>query len=165
MLISLNDPNCGGTYDIADTFLDPRLVSAAHSGAVTRLDRPPKFGGVESLARVYDPRPGYGGFYKSDYNDVVGGDVSYYYDTSVGKPFLEPLLFDGVGARVSFEPYVDPMGTFKPHYKYQPPPTRKLGLTALEDSQCHRQTLLADQMWKRNQEYPFMYFANNKKGC
>ena len=135
------------SYDFTASFSDPRLISSAHSGQRLVLDAPPLDGGTP-MSQVYACRPGYRMNY-SNYGDIGGGDVSYYYDASIGQPFIEPL-FDNRAAFIKVD-YIDPMGTLKPHYYRNANDSCGKGLTWLEDSQRQRNDLIASQLWQRNQ--------------
>lgn len=137
-------------YDYTSAFSDPRLISSAHSGQTLTLDAPVRDGTV-AMKNVYNDRFGYSMNYPS-YADIGGGDVSYYYDLSIGSPFIQPL-FDS--SRVMKVDYVDPMGTYKPHYYRNATKTCGPGLSWLADSQYFRENLLASQIWRRNQSEPF----------
>lgn len=121
------------------TSTDPRLVSSGHSGQRLVLDSPPRNGKEvcpqENLYR--------------NYGDITLGDVSYYIDKQLATPFL-PQLFTGMKNLVMKEEYVDPMGSYKPHYYICQEDTNNC-LSWLKDSQFHRQNLMASQVWRRNQ--------------
>ena len=145
-MYALNSVN---NYDFQSSFSDPRLISAAHSGHRMLLDAPVRNGDVP-MKDVYSHRPGYSMNY-ADYSDIGGGDIIYYYDIDIGVPFIKPL-FDP--SPVSKSEYIDPMGTYKPHYYRDPNKVCGRGLTWLQDSQYQRDDIIARQIWKRNQSDP-----------
>lgn len=165
-MYALNSLN---SYDYTASFSDPRLISSAHSGQRLLLDAPPMDGGV-AMADVYACRPGYKMNY-SNYSDIGGGDVSYYYDSAIGKPFISQLF--GNSSRVGGDEkgfvkvnYIDPMGTLKPHYYRDESSSDKsrstsspcFALTWLEDSQRQRNDIMASQLWRRNQSDRLLMF-------
>lgn len=139
-----------GSLDFVASFDDPRLVSAGHSGQRLTLDAPPLNGTVK-MSDVYGVRPGYRTVYDS-LADVGAGQIRYYYDGRLGVPFIEPL-FDATPV-VLKENYVDPMGSYKPHYYRNRYDVSGCGLTWLADTQLHREDILAANRWRRNQTEP-----------
>lgn len=130
---------------------DARLVSSAHSGQYLFLDAVPKNGSVP-LSKIYDCRwNAYKNFYPSIV-DIVGGDLYYYYDVDFGVPFNK-YIFDK-SRTVQVEPYIDPMGTYKPHYYRNAKNVCGEGLTSLHDSQFFRADLMARMLQQRNQSLP-----------
>lgn len=138
----------GNQSDVVWTSPDPRLQSSAHNGTRITLDSPPLNGKLGPY-EIYQDRPGYGSNYK-DYTDINGGQISYYIDTQLAKPFISQNFTGPAG--VLLDNYYDPMGTYKPHYYRLP--ERKCGnscLSFIDDTNYHRQDLLSRQLWKRNQ--------------
>lgn len=151
-MYALNSLHSTNNYALA--YADPRLISAAHSGERIRFDEPARDGSV-CMKNVPDYRYGYGPNYPS-YSAIGGGDVFYYYDSDIGRPFIRPLFdADALVARVD---YVDPMGSYKPHYYRQTDKVAGPGLTWLRDSQFQRNDIIASQIWRRNQTTPFYAF-------
>jgi hypothetical protein len=137
------------SYDYTSPFADPRLISAAHSGDRLLLDAPVRDGGV-AMKDVPACRAGYAMNYPS-LASIGGGDITYYYDAAIGRPFIKPLFDDSLVARLA---YVDPMGAYKPHYYRDSDKVSGPGLTWLRDSQYQREDILARQIWRRNQTEP-----------
>lgn len=142
------------SYDWDSAVSDPRLISSAHSGQQLLLDAPVRNGNVE-MTNVYNHRPGYSTNYGS-YADIGGGDVSYYYDASIGAPFIQPLYESSPVVKID---YVDPMGSYKPHFFRDPTKIRGPGLTWLRDSQYQRADIMSRQAWKRNQTERLMLYG------
>jgi hypothetical protein len=142
------------SYDYVSAFSDPRLISAAHSGQKLVLDAPPLNGTVK-MRDVDDINRSYGSVYNS-ISDINNGQILYYYDSEIGKPFIQPLFDDSSVVRVD---YIDPMGTYKPHYYRDSTVVCGKGLTWLEDSQFQRNDIIASQIWKRNQTYPLLAYS------
>lgn len=130
---------------------DPRLTSAAHDGQRLVLDRPPINGKVMPRD-VYRSRPGYCPFYGS-YAQIGGGQIGYYIDPTLARPFVSPLFVDP-DKPTYLDMYVDPMGTVKPHYlrHYGPDPLAcPAQLTFVRDTNRQREDIMARAIWKRNQ--------------
>ena len=130
---------------------DPRLISSAHNGQKLILDFPPLNGKVMA-ENVYKPKPGYCHTY-SGYNKMTGGQIGYYIDESLAKPFISPLFVDP-NKPTFLDMYIDPMGTVKPHFLRQPghdPQHCKDQLTWIRDSTTNREDIMSKQLWKRNQ--------------
>jgi hypothetical protein len=124
---------------------DPRLVSPAHSGQRLALDNIPLNGKVQMWETPYIT--GYPNVYNS-YSDIHGGQNTYYYNKDLATPFISELFIQpGI---VFKEDYVDPMGSYKPHYCRKPVETKNC-LSWIRDSQFHREDLMSKQIWKRNQ--------------
>ena len=130
---------------------DPRLVSAAHNGQRLTLDYPPLNGKVMP-DNVYRPRPGYCPSYSS-YGQMTGGQISYYIDPNLAKPFIDELFVDA-NKPAYLDMYVDPMGTVKPHYLRHYCPDKlacPAQLTFIRDTIRNREDIMARALWKRNQ--------------
>lgn len=134
-------------------FADPRLVSAGHSGQRLLLDAPIRRDGVRTINDLPD---GYSARPYASYEDIRGGDISYYADTSVNVPYITPTLFDPT-CRLTKREYVDPMFSCKPEYD-SPTDTCSDALSFLADTRFHRQDLMKKQLYRRNWTHP-MYFA------
>jgi hypothetical protein len=153
-------PGIRGCPKIQYASTDPRLVSAAHSGQVLTLDRPP-MNSTPDLTQISTDKnlDGYGQGYRT-YSDIDGGQIMYYIDKSTQDPFYSPNF--STSARALGTLYRDPMGAMKPQYDREPlkcnDPLNTTkdhydgGLSWIQDSQEHRQDLLSLQMRKRNQE-------------
>lgn len=139
------------SLDFTSSYSDPRLISSAHSGQHLRLDAPVLNGSVK-MADVYCDRPSYRTIYNS-LAQIEGGNISYYYDKDLLVPFICPLFDKSLAAKVD---YVDPMGTYKPHYYRDSTITSGPGLTWLADTQFQREDILAANQWKRNQTEPLL---------
>lgn len=131
--------------EVAYVSQDPRLISSAHSGQRLILDNIPLNGKVQVWERPYIT--GYPGVYNS-YSDIHGGQNEYYYNKQLAVPFISDL-FTQPGL-VMKENYVDPMGSYKPHYCRASMDTKNC-LNWIRDSQFHREDLMSKQIWNRNQ--------------
>lgn len=129
------------------TSSDPRLQSSAHNGTRITLDRPPLSGKIQET-EVYCARPGYGYRY-NNYSDIGGGQINYYVDKSLARPFISEL-FRGKSL-IAKNNYKDPMGSCKPHYRRKQIQDCSNCLSWITDSENHRQDLLSKQLWRRNQ--------------
>lgn len=138
---------------------DPRLVSAAHSGQILVLDRPPINGKVE-LNKIYtDPDLNEYGKKYTSYQDVNAGQILYYIDQEIQNPVFQPLFENP--SRVDGYMYKDPMGSMKPQYIRVPivhtnfldTKSNNSGqLSWIRDSNESREDLLSFQMSKNNRE-------------
>lgn len=140
--------------------MDPRLVSASHSGQVQTLDRPPITGDMPlcevAHSKLLDK---FGQNYKT-YSDVNAGQVAYYTDASIEDPYFSPNFVTSSLATGTL--YKDPMGALKPSYKRTPlTDNDPMGperdnyegcLSWMEDSLSHRQDLMSKQMHRRNEQ-------------
>ena len=150
---------CGGTAVVSN---DPRLSSAFHNGQVLTLDTPPVTGGVR-LKDVYTlpSLKNYGRQYNT-YKDIKAGQIVYYIDESIQKPYFSPV-FSNESIDVD-DVYIDPMGSFRPVYKRMPiKHDNKEGyegcLSSIEDTGEYREDLIALQMRKINrQKYSSRWF-------
>ena len=148
---------CGKTVYIST---DPRLISTSHSGQVLALDVPPLNGKVK-LSEVYtDPRlQNYGRRYTS-YEDVNAGQIEYYIDKHFDDAFYTPVYENPSFATSSI--LIDPMGSIKPQYNRVPVKNNNVmdtkrdnfdhKLSSLQDSNEHREDLMARQQRKNNQQ-------------
>lgn len=166
-MISLNNPGTRDTdfcfHGCGATSTDPRLISPVHNGESLTLDEPPFNGKV--LPDVTRYIPGYStGIYPS-YQSINSGQVHYYIDPELAVPFIPQLYStDSIGI---MEPYVDPMGSYKPHYTRRallgtrralpygstqfPDCSRQYCAQWVKDETNHREDLLSKQQWYRNQ--------------
>lgn len=138
---------------------DPRLRLAGAEQRIN-LDRPPTTGDVK-LSEIYsDEIDNYGVGFKP-YNEINDGDIIYYVDESRADAFYEPLFAEK--AQEVTVLFKDPMGAMKPEYHRIPLvntacPTVTTAesypdcLSFIQDSQSHREDLMALQMQRRNQE-------------
>jgi hypothetical protein len=149
------DSPCGTVYSSTD----PRLIDVPRAQVIP-LDRPP-YDDTVRLDEVYT-KPGlttYGKGYKT-YSDINAGQISYYTDKSQEDAFFEPNFT--TSARMVGTLYKDPMGAMKPQYDRFPLKctdymnTKKDNydgcLSWIQDTQFHRQDMLALQMRKRNEQ-------------
>lgn len=159
--LSARDPDF--TFDGSGyTSPDPRLISSAHDGQRLTLDYPPLNGKVLPND-VYEQRRGYCPFYNS-YSQMTGGQIGYYIDPSLAKPFIGELFVDP-NRPVFLDLFVDPMGSVKPHYirNYGGDPLAcPAQLTFIRDTIRHREDLMARALWKRNQT---SYETLKMSGC
>jgi hypothetical protein len=136
---------------------DPRLVSPLHSGQMLQLDTPPLDSSVdiESINKNTS-LDNYGKKYKS-YSDINAGQIQYYSSELTDYPYNEPNFV--TKSNVISGLFKDPMDNVKPYYDMNPikdyNPLRNTQtndkLSWLEDSQHHRENILASQMSKINQ--------------
>lgn len=140
------------SYNYGSSFNDPRLISSAHSGQRLLLDAPVRDGSVQMKKIPFLETTDY---IHDNYGNIKTGDVSYYYDSHIGKPFFQPLFDPSDIVKVD---YIDPMGTYKAHYYRKGTDDRHLGLSWLTDSQFHRNDILARSMWRRNQTEPMYIY-------
>jgi hypothetical protein len=143
------------------TSTDPRLISSGHNGQTLTLDRPPYNGKVDfnNFEEVYKSRPAYDHFEKATYGAFANGQIQYYIDPTLATPFIPEIFSCGSSCYYTPEPYIDPMGSVKPHYNLwlgnkgqaplQGPVTE---LTWITDSTAHRESIMASQQARRNQE-------------
>lgn len=137
---------------------DPRLKSVTRGGSILPLDKPPKIYNIDINTIDKDEQlKKYGQNYKS-YADINAGQISYFIDKSKQDAFYYPDF--NTSARTIGYLYKDPMGGIKPHYERQPLTytnpleTKRVRsrLSFIEDTEAHRQDLLARQMYRVNQE-------------
>jgi len=138
--------------------MDPRLLNVAGPSRLL-LDRPP-MNSTPKLNTLSNDKSLdlYGQGYKS-YKDVNAGQVIYYMDSSREDAFYEPIF--STKAETVGIMYKDPMGNMKPQYERiveRECNGQKTGceydscLSFLEDTQIHREDILASQMRKRNEQ-------------
>lgn len=138
---------------------DPRLISAAHSGQVLKLDRPALDSSIKLSSLLTDKSlNGYGQNYRS-YADVNAGYINYYTDNSIQDSFFIPNF--SIPSISTQYLYQDPMGAIKPQYYRQPIKNNNVlgnnknyngGLSWLNDTMEHREDIMSKQMSVRNQQ-------------
>lgn len=141
---------------------DPRLLSSGHNGQVLTLDQPPYNGKVDfnTFDEVYKSRAAYDHYEKVDYAAFTNGQIQYYIDPTLATPFIPEIFSCG---NYTLEPYVDPMGSVKPHYNLSLKNKGQASLcgneirpadelTWITDSTAHRESIMASQQARRNQE-------------
>lgn len=155
-LICNNNQTCPSeTYVSAD----PRQFNSIRATTM-RLDRPPINGNVQLSDINKRKWNGYGqGF--TPYKYINDGQIVYYWDKSIEDPFFEPVF--STPAKEQAILYRDPMGSMKPEYNRIPlvntqnPAVTTANyypdcLSSIQDSQSHREDLMALQMRRRLQE-------------
>lgn len=145
------------SLDFSSSYSDPRLISSAHSGQRLLLDGAVLDGSVKMINVYRGNRPGYRTVYDS-LSEIDGGNVSYYYDTKLLIPFINPLFDESSFLKYD---YIDPMGSYKPHYYRDADKICGPGLTWLADTQFQRENILASNLWKRNQTEPLLRPINS----
>ena len=152
-----NPPSCPSTQYAS---MDPRLISASHTGQVQTLDLPPITGEMKLSALPHDKLlDKYGQGYRT-YSDVNAGQIMYYIDRSIEDPYFTPNFV--TSATSTGVLYKDPMGALKPRYNRKPlTSTNPIGperdnyegcLSWMQDSLDHRQDLMSLQMRKMNEQ-------------
>ena len=96
------------------------------------------------------------GYYNS-YNDITAGQITYYIDRDVQRPFPSQL-FDLNKSQIVYEDYVDPNGVRKPHRHLVVEQSSSSCLSFIKDTQTFRNDILSSHMWRRHQEE----FENNQ---
>ena len=141
---------------------DPRLKSMGHNNEAITLDMPPFDGGQTLINDIAHDKTlnGYGQNYKT-YTDINSGDILYYNDISLQNPYFSPN-FSSEKAIVTPYLYRDPMGSVRPRYNREPllkpdcVGTKRNSyngcLSFLEDTNNHRQDIMAHQMIRRNEQ-------------
>lgn len=143
------EDKCGRKVCNSEVFisLDPRLRNMGHNGETLALDNIPRNGKVQALQNEQQDIP-YQPFIFDGLKDIHGGDVSYYYGKDLAVPFISQLFIQP--GLVTKQDYVDPMGSYKPHYCRASLDTKNC-LSWIRDSQFHREDLMSKQLWNRNQ--------------
>lgn len=119
----------------------------------TRLDKPPQISGINeknmySDLSLLNYKAGYN--YKS-YSDVNNAQITYYIDDTQSMPFFGPNFGEGCPS-VCYENYIDPMGSWKPHFKYEMSKPENISrLSWINDSTFFREDLMSRQMSNINQ--------------
>lgn len=140
---------CGQRICNTDVYVsaDPRLRNMGHNGETLALDNLPRNGKVQALQDQQQDIP-FQPFIHDNLASIHGGDVSYYFGKDMAVPFISQLFVQP--GLVTKENYVDPMGSFKPHYCRASLDTKNC-LSWIRDSQFHREDLMSKQLWNRNQ--------------
>lgn len=151
-----NSHSCSSNQYVSN---DPRLISVVHSGQVQTLDRPPLNGHIQQKDISLNTELDYYGKNYTTYADVNGGYVTYYISKAIADPFCSPNYENP--SRMYGTLYKDPMGAIKPQYDRVPIKCNdrfdsktnyyKTGLSFLEDSQEHREDMMARQTRKPNE--------------
>ena len=142
---------------IGYTSADPRLLIKTR-GTSLILDKPP-FDTSISLKDAYtDPSlDEYGKKYNS-YNDITGGEITYYIDKSIEDAYSKPNFV--TPSKVRGYIYQDPMGAIIPTYeripRYRDPCAEndnyQYCLSWMDDTTAHREDIMARQMAVRNSQ-------------
>ena len=137
---------------------DPRLYDVLRN-VYMPLDRPPMSGDVR-LRDVYDAKYNNYGQGYTPYDQIKDGDITYYIDNTIQDAFYSPVWAEpAVNEAVLYQ---DPMGAMKPEYNRKAlvntenptvttPVTYPYGLSFIQDTQTHREDLMAYQQRKNNQ--------------
>ena len=132
---------------------DPRLISAAHDGHRTVLDRPPIFGEIKLKDIYTDPLlENYGKRYRN-YADINVGQIMYYFDDAIAGTYFNPIFANesiAMGRN-----YSDPMNGIKPSYERIPIKNKFKkgytgGLSFINDTNESREDLISLQMREIN---------------
>jgi hypothetical protein len=138
---------------------DPTLIDAAR-GIQIGLDAPPQESTIR-LADIYtDPALEFYGKPTSTYEDINRGQIMYYVNRDLARPFSSPNFVSASTARGDL--YKDPMGAVKPQFnrfpiKCENPITSakrrwEYKLSSIQDTTLHREDLMARQMRKWNEQ-------------
>jgi hypothetical protein len=124
----------------------------------TCLDQPSRSGFVP-LTRIYtDPllenyRAGpYGTCDITKRYALNNAQIQYYIDPEIQGPFYSPIHDTSIPRTIRFENYVDPMGSWKPHYELTVDCSVNSCLSFINDSNFFREDLIARQQAVRNQQ-------------
>ena len=121
----------------------------------TRIDRPPQVMGINEYNMYTEPsllNYDASGFGYGTYAATNNAEVTYYVDEAIARPFFGPN-FGGGCPKVHYENYTDPMGSWKPHYKYAMEcPQNFSNLSWINDSTFFREDLMSKQMAVMNQK-------------
>ena len=130
---------------------DPRLLDVIRYERLT-LDQPPLDASVP-LSKVYDLPANYGQGYTS-YDNISGGQISYYVASKFKDAFFEPVFSSN--ARVNSYLFRDPMGGTKIEYNRIPLSTPNCLIREdatvdqfTQDELIHRNDIIGLQMEKR----------------
>lgn len=138
--------------------LDPRLYDPTRN-VYLYLDKPPSTGNVP-LKDIYNKKYTDYGTTIKPYNDIEDGQIVYYIDKGIEDAFYTPVWSEPAINQASL--FKDPMGSMKPEYNRKPVintenPTVTTAesypycLSFIQDSQSHREDLMAYQQRKNNQ--------------
>lgn len=140
---------------------DPRLIDVARGGQVMILDVPPQSHEIDLSCIYNNSLKNYGDDYKT-YTDVSYGDVLYYNDVSIEKPFFSPVFVNP--STVKGELMQTPMSSLEPQYKRFTQRENALitkrpkgsygesGLSFIHDSQEQREDIISKQMSQINKQ-------------
>jgi hypothetical protein len=146
------------------------VKSSFHDGQYTLVDVPYRDSNVNisQIDKIYgDDFNGYTTNYKN-YNQIEGGDITYYVNRENAVPFISPLFSSDFNTTSVL--YKDPMGGVRPVYIRQPnKPTNKLterntfeyGLSWVEDTNEHREDMMARNLQKINKNRWTPRWENN----
>jgi hypothetical protein len=142
---------------------DGSVKSNMHNGQYTIVDVPYRDSGVSlnQMDKIYTDKflNNYSTGYKN-YSEIEGGDIIYYVNKSNQEPFFSPIFSESSDFNTTSIMYKDPMGSLKPQYiRHSNKPTNKInerinfdsGLSWIEDTNEHREDLLARNIQKLNQ--------------
>lgn len=139
------------SLDVSYLPVDPRLISAGHSGQRLLLWEPTLSGKV----CLDDAKTGFYG----NYSDIRAGNILYYTDDDLMKPFISYAGIFPPTMSVEYEDYIDPNGIRKPHYRQLLNSRGKRlepgCLTFVRDTNLVRSDLIASNLWRRNQQNGF----------
>lgn len=144
-----------GTVPSAVTSFDPRLVYSLRGNEPLTLNQPPYTGSVR-LNRIYNKRWDPYGKHYQNYKDIDGGQIMYYLDREINRPFKQPV--STITSKV--EPYIyqTPMTSYWPQYKKTPLSRDCRYLSEQQftrDTVRNREELMALQSGKRlRQQWP-----------
>lgn len=138
--------------------LDPRLYDPIRNEYLC-LDRPPSTGDVK-LKDIYNEKYTNYGITIKPYNQIDDGQIVYYTDRSIEDAFFSPVWSEPAINQASLDK--DPMGSMKPDYTRKPilntenPTVTTVEsypycLSFIQDSQSHREDIMAYQQRKNNQ--------------
>ena len=150
--------------------MDPRQYDSARAEYLP-LDRPPMDGNVR-LKNVYDQNLDDYGIGFTPYNQIRDGQIVYYVDKSIEDAFYKPVWSEP--AEETSEMFIDPMTSYKPEYNRTAvintenpttttPTFYPYCLSSIQDSQSHREDLMALQQRKNNQSKWTARWANMKQ--
>ena len=149
---------------------DGSVKSSFHDGQYTLVDVPNRDSkiDIDEMDKIYsDDFNGYRTNYRN-YNEIEGGDITYYVNHENAVPFISPLFSSDFNATSVL--YKDPMGGVHPVYIRQPnKPTNKLtgrntfeyGLSWVEDTNEHREDIMARNLQKINKNRWDSRWENN----
>lgn len=141
---------------------DPRMKDVVRrvgdNSQILGLDKPPLNSGVP-VKSIYknEKLVGYGKEYL-DYGDIKEGQILYYVDGELNKPYFEPTFTHSQNFKKVL--YKDPMGSVKPQYNRHPVACKKYGddceyifkSSWIEDTNEHREDIISRQMAKYNSQ-------------
>jgi hypothetical protein len=87
--------------------------------------------------------------YYDKYADIRAGQITYYIDSEVQRPFPSQLFQSNQSIN---EDYIDPNGIHKPHHRLLIGDDSSSCLSFVKDTQAFRNDILASYMWRRHQE-------------